>query len=170
MHQPSNGGTGTLLQSARQSIGRLFLHDHREYRAEARQSDGVACPECHASVRDGRWQWLEAEPDAAEVRCPACRRIDDDFPAGFVSIEGEFFDRHRVELMNLVQTRANRAVAEHPLRRLMGSSDTPEGVLLRTTDTHLAHEFGTALHDDYGGAVNFRYESDNEMLRVHWAR
>jgi hypothetical protein len=40
----------------------------------------------------------------------------------------------------------------------------------RTTDTHLAHEFGMALHDGFGGAVNFSYESDHEMLRVHWAR
>lgn len=170
MHDPSHVRSDTLRGAVRQPLGCFVAHDHSEYRTEMKLTDGVFCPECHASVRDGRWQWLEAEPAAVQARCPACRRIDDDFPAGFVSIEGEFFDRHRVELMNLVQTRANRAAAENPLSRLMGSSDTPEGVLLTTTDTDLAQEFGTALRDDYGGAVNFSYESDHELLRVHWAR
>jgi len=133
-------------------------------------TDGTVCPECRASVHGGRWQWLQAAAGAAEFRCPACRRIDDDFPAGFLTIEGNFFDRHRVELMHLVQTRSNRAAADHPLRRLMSAADTPEGVLLTTTDTHLAREIGTALHESYGGALNFSYESDHEMVRVHWAR
>jgi hypothetical protein len=148
----------------------LTQHDHGAYRGDVRLPEGAMCPACHASVRDGQWQWLAAAPGAIHVRCPACRRIDDDFPAGFVSIEGDFFERHRVELMNLVQTRANRAVADHPLRRLMRSSDTPEGVLLATTDTHLARQIGTELRDTYGGTVSFSYESDQEMLRVYWAR
>lgn len=159
-----------LDRVASRTIGPFILYDHAAYRGDMHSSDGVVCPACHASVREGRWQWLQADPAAIEVRCPACRRIDDDFPAGFVTLEGQFFDRHRVELMNLIQTRANRAATQHPLSRLMSASDTPEGALLTTTDTHLAHEFGIALHDNFGGAVNFSYESDHEMLRVYWAR
>lgn len=107
---------------------------------------------------------------AESLRSPALRRVDDDFPAGFVSIEGEFFERHRVELMHLVQTCANRAAADHPLRRLMRCSYTPEGVLLTTSDTDLARQIGNELRDTFGGTVSFSCESDQEMLRVDWAR
>jgi NMD protein affecting ribosome stability and mRNA decay len=132
--------------------------------------DATVCRNCHASVRDGRWQWVGAPVGSTAILCPACRRIQDHLPAGSVSIEGDFFNRHRVELVNLVQTRANRAAAEHPLRRLMGGEDIPEGVRFTTTDTHLAREIGGALHDNYGGEVNFRYADGQDLLLVHWKR
>lgn len=143
---------------------------HDSYRCDHDLPENTACPQCHASVHDGRWQWLEAAPGGALAMCPACRRIGDGFPAGYVSVEGEFFDRHRVELLNLVQTHVRRATAEHPLRRLMRTDDTPEGVMLTTTDTHLAREIGDALHDAYGGMVNYSFADSQDMLRVHWCR
>jgi hypothetical protein len=171
MHQdPSSAGVQSSRGAAPPQTFPFMQHEHGAYRGDAQVPEGAMCPACHASVHDGHWEWLEAGPGAVQVRCPACRRIDDDFPAGFVTIEGDFFERHRVELMHLVQTRANQAAAGHPLRRLMRSSDTPEGVLLTTTDTHLARQIGAELRDTYGGTVNFSYESDQEMLRVYWAR
>lgn len=144
--------------------------DPDAYRCDHKLAEGTACPQCHASVHDGSWQWLEAAPGGAFATCPACRRIHDGFPAGYVSVEGEFFDRHRVELLNMVQNHVKRATAEHPLRRLMRTDDTPEGVMLTTTDTDLAREIGVALEATYGGTANYSLENEREMLRVHWQR
>ena len=97
-------------------------------------------------------------------------KLHDEFPAGFVSIEGSFAAKHREVLLNLVKTHALRAAGEHCLRRLMDTQDTPEGVLLTTPDTHRARELGSALHDAYGGKVSYSYADGQEMLRVHWKR
>jgi NMD protein affecting ribosome stability and mRNA decay len=125
---------------------------------------------CHASVHDGRWQWLDAKTGCKDVVCPACQRIKDELPAGMVSIEGGFFGAHRVELLNLVQKLARRAEALHPLRRLMNVADTPEGVTVTTTDTHLARELGQALHDAYDGKLIYSPADGQKLLRVHWKR
>ena len=42
--------------------------------------------------------------DADEVVCPACHRIADREPAGFVFIEGEFATQHRDELVHLLRS------------------------------------------------------------------
>jgi NMD protein affecting ribosome stability and mRNA decay len=74
--------------------------------------------------------------------------------------------------MNLVENHVTRATAEHPMRRLMTADDTPEGVLLTTTDAHLAREIGDALHDTYGGRVSYSnsFGDAQELLRVYWKR
>jgi len=147
-----------------------IARDHDAYRPDHKLPEHTACPQCHASIHDGRWQWMAADSDASNVVCPACRRIHDGFPAGYVSVEGDFFAKHRVELMNLVQRHATRATAEHPMRRLMKAEDTPEGVMFTTTDTHLAREIGGALHDAYGGNVNYSFADARDLLRVYWHR
>ena len=50
----------------------------------------------------------------------------------------------------------------------MKTEDTTEGVMFTTTDTHLARDIGGALHDAYGGDVNYTFADAKEMLRVHW--
>ena len=145
-------------------------HANDAYRPDHKLAEHTTCPQCHASIRDGQWQWLEADVGAAKTVCPACRRIHDGFPAGYVSVEGDFFANHRVELLALVQQHATQATAEHPMWRLMRTDDTPEGVMFTTTDTHLAREIGGALHDEYGGNVNYSFSNAHELLRVHWNR
>lgn len=145
-------------------------HDNDAYRPDHRLAEQTTCPQCNASIHDGRWQWMEADAEAAKVVCPACRRIHDHFPAGYVSVEGDYFARHRVELLHLVQKCATRTTAEHPMRRLMKVQDTPEGVMLTTTDGLLAREIGGALHETFGGKANFSQTDSHEMVRVHWSR
>ena len=103
---PRTAGAPPLHSRTMRHVGAFTPHDHRAYRCDLAMTDGAVCPECHASIHAGRWQWLAAAADAVESRCPACQRIDDDFPARFLTIEGNYFDTHRVELMNLVQTRS----------------------------------------------------------------
>jgi hypothetical protein len=148
----------------------LDERDHDAYRPDHKLPEDTACPKCHASIHDGRWQWLAADNGAVNVVCPACRRIRDGFPAGYVSVEGDFFNNHRVELLDLVLKHSTRATAEHPMRRLMKADDTPEGVMFTTTDTQLAREIGGALHDAYGGKVCCSFADTQELVRVHWIR
>jgi hypothetical protein len=150
--------------------GVIVEREHDPYRAKAKPAEPTACPECHAVFHAGRWQWLETPAHAHEALCPACQRLRDRFPAGYVTLGGDFLRDHRDEVMELVKYRAEHARAEHPLQRLMEIQEQPGAEQITTTDTHLARGIGEALHDAYRGELKFHYEHGQELLRVHWTR
>ena len=76
---------------------------HDTYKARHKLPEPAVCPQCGAVFHDGRWQWLVKPAQAHEETCPACHRIHDDFPAGYVTVEGPFFKEHREELLHLAR-------------------------------------------------------------------
>lgn len=148
----------------------IVEREHDAYRSDHKPPEPTVCPQCRVAFHAGRWQWLVSPVGAHEELCPACRRIRDRFPAGYVTIEGEFFRLHRDELLQLVEHRAAHAKAEHPLQRVMAIEETDDGVLVTTTDTHLARGIAEALHHAYQGELEFRHEDAQNLLRAHWRR
>jgi hypothetical protein len=101
---------------------------------------------------------------------PACSRIHDQYPAGYLTVSGAFFSEHREELLHLLRNEAERAKAEHPLKRIMQIEDAKDGVLVTTTDIHLARGLGEALHHAYQGTLEYHYNERENLLRVVWER
>lgn len=143
---------------------------HDAYRAKHKLPEPTVCPQCGAVFHAGRWQWLARPAQAHEAMCPACQRIHDEFPAGFVSVGGAFFRDNRDELLNLVRNEETRARLEHPLKRIMNIEDEAAGILVTTTDIHLARGIGEALHHAYQGELEFHYNEQENLLRVVWER
>jgi Fe-S oxidoreductase len=50
---------------------------------------------------------------------PACARIREDMPAGYLTIKGIFAKDHHDELMQLLRHHEQREKNEHPLQRIM---------------------------------------------------
>ena len=147
--------------------------EHDSYKLTKKPSEPSACPDCGAVFHAGRWQWGERAAAASDLLCPACHRIRDRFPAGFVHIGGPFFDDHRDEMLGLIRHHAEKAGAEHPLERIISignDAGDPDGMLVTTTDIHLARDLGEALHDAYRGRLEFYYNDAEQRLRVHWQR
>jgi NMD protein affecting ribosome stability and mRNA decay len=143
---------------------------HDTYRATEKLPEPTLCPGCQAVYKQGRWQW-EPEPSyKSESLCPACRRIRDDYPAGFVTLAGSFLAEHQDEILNLINNVEERVKEEHPTQRLMRLSDTDEGLLVTTTDMHLARGIGEALARAYQGDMDYEYNKQDDMLRVTWTR
>ena len=138
------------------------------YRADAKMPDPTRCPDCGATYLKGRWTWKKSAPDAEPHRCPACCRIHDHFPAGYVTLKGKFEHERRVELLNLVMARETRAKAEHPLQRIMAVENVADGILVTTTDTHLARAIGHALHEAFHGTLDLAYSRDENLVRATW--
>lgn len=131
--------------------------------------DPTICSKCGALYKKGRWTWDDLPETADEAICPACQRIADDYPAGYIELKGDFLSKHREEILNLIRNVSSREQSRHPLERLMEITDAPESVIVKTTGIHVARRIGTALHNAYGGDIDFDYEGEN-YVRVNWIR
>ncbi|HMC13542.1 MAG TPA: BCAM0308 family protein [Gallionellaceae bacterium] len=141
---------------------------HDAYKSKAKPPEPAVCPQCGAVFHEGRWQWRPAPANAHQDTCPACHRIHDHYPAGFLSLKGEFFQSHRDEIMRLVHNHEKHERAEHALQRIMAVEEKNDATLVTTTDIHLARGLGEALHHAYQGVLEFHYNPGQNLLRVSW--
>lgn len=142
---------------------------HDAYKAKGKLPEPSVCPHCGAVFHQGRWQWLTAPAGAHAATCPACHRIQDHYPAGFVTLTGGFLQDHHDEIINLVHNQEKRERADHPLKRIMAVEEKGEEILVTTTDIHLARSIGDALHHAYQGNLEYHYNPEQNLLRVDWA-
>jgi hypothetical protein len=138
------------------------------YKAKGKLREPTACSQCGAVFLEGRWQWQQAPANAHRTICPACHRIHDHYPAGFLTMKGEFFRTHRDEIMRLVYNQEQHERKEHPLKRIMEVEERDDITLVTTTDIHLVRGIGEALHRAYKGELGFNYNPEQNLLRVSW--
>ena len=168
--KPIRGSAKALPRDDPQDRQRAAANDEDPYRTTRKPPEPTVCPTCHAVFKDGRWRWGAVPDDPHEQNCPACQRIRDEFPAGYVTVKGEFFKEHRDEIVALISAKEEREKAEHPLQRIMAIEDVREGLHVTTTDSLLARGIGEALHDAYKGDLKLRYSRDENLLRATWRR
>lgn len=158
-------------QAPRTSRPSRRIHDEPPAKA-GKLREIAACPKCGASYRNGRWTWETAPVGSYEHVCPACERIDGDYPAGILTVEGGFAASHRDDLIGLIHNVEERERTEHPLKRVMAIEDAAGGFVVKTTDAKLAEALGKALKSAYAGELEHPpTTSDKEnLVRVHWTR
>jgi hypothetical protein len=86
-------------------------------------------------------------------------------------LTGEFVALHRDQVLGLARNEEARVKAEHPLARIIKIEDQaeePVGVIITTTDPHLARRIGEALHHAHHGTFTCRYEENQDLLRANW--
>ena len=159
---------GSFQPISRDQLYQELVHD--SYKAGRKLPEPTRCPDCGAVFQGGRWTWDAAPAAAHEGRCPACHRIHDDFPAGFIALKGEFLRQHREEILRLMRNHEAKEKAEHPLQRIMAMVDAADGVEITTTDSHLARDLAQALYRAYKGELEFRYNKEDNLLRATWSR
>ena len=143
---------------------------HDAYRASGKLPDPTRCPHCGATFQNGRWTWRAAPMDAHERACPACQRTRDGFPAGFVSLAGDYFAEHRAEILNLVKNCEAAEKLEHPMQRIIAIDDTGDGITVKTTDAHLARNIAERVHDACKGSLAVQYSRQDNLFRASWRR
>jgi NMD protein affecting ribosome stability and mRNA decay len=163
-HTPAPGFKAVRRDQLRQER----VHD--TYKLRGKLPEPAVCGKCGAIYHVGRWQWGSRPANAHEVTCPACHRAQDKFPAGFVHVGGSYFAAHRDELLHLLRNHEEKEKAEHPLARIMAIEEEAGGLLVTTTDMHLARDLGEALHHAHQGDLEFHYNEGENLLRVHWRR
>lgn len=138
------------------------------YQARRKPPSPSVCPICRLVFAEGRWQRGDAPAGANEEICPACRRIKENFPAGWLTVEGPWAMEHREEVLRTARNFAERMEEEHPLQRMIGIDESPEKMTISTTDIHLAQGIGRALHRAYHGNLHFTFTENEYVVRVNW--
>jgi len=142
---------------------------HGPYKSPRKLPEPTVCPKCNAVFKAGRWQWLEAWPaNAPEKTCPACRRIQDNCPAGSVILSGDFIKQHRQEVINLARHHEWSERSQHPLHRIISIEELPDQVVVATTDIHLPKRIGQAVLSAYKGQLDLQYDEEGCFVRIHW--
>jgi len=164
---PAAGHAGTTMRYR----DRIFdAKRHDPYQEAGKYAEPAHCGACGALFHRGRWQWGQALPGGSTVTCPACRRIADKLPAGFVTLEGAFVEAHRDELVHLARNEAERERGEHPMHRIMDVDAGAVRVVVTTTDIHSPQRIGEALKSAYDGELDVHYGEDEYTVRVNWRR
>lgn len=143
---------------------------HDPYQAKGKLTEPTRCPDCGAVYHKGSWHWMDSPAGASETKCPACHRIEDKVPAGYLSIRGEFFQQHQEEIRGLIKHIEEREKGQHPLNRIMAIEELDTGLEITTTDMHIPRDIGVALEKAYEGELEFHYEDGENLLRVSWQR
>ena len=143
---------------------------HDVYQEQGKLPEPTICTQCNALYAEGRWSWKETKQSAKEVICPACKRIADHYPAGYIEIGGPFFLEKREEILSLVHNVEKQEKCEHPMERILSITDERDHVLITTTGTHVARRIGEALSRSYKGEFSCRYSEGEETIRISWKR
>lgn len=143
---------------------------HDPYMTRLKLTDPAVCPQCGAVYEGDRWHWGRRPANADEQLCPACRRINDEYPAGEVVLGGGWLAEHKEEILNLARRQEELEKSEHALHRIMAIRDDDGQVVITTTDIHLPRRIGEALHRAYKGSFDFKYDEEGYFIRVRWER
>ena len=87
-----------------------------------------------------------------------------------MALSGRFLEAHKQELLNIARHREALEKAEHALARIIDVIEGEDGILITTTDPHLARRIGEALHHACAGELDFHYAEETNLLRVSWKR
>lgn len=139
------------------------------YREKQKYQEPTRCPKCSALFTEGRWTWKDTSQETHSALCPACRRIEDSYPAGFVNISGPFFKDHSKEIIHMVKNLEQTEREERPLERIMEIQEKDGQTVISTTGIHLARRLGDALKHAYEGELDISYDAEN-YVRISWHR
>ncbi len=144
--------------------------NHDTYMARSKYREPTVCPDCGVVYHKGRWQWIARPEGAHATLCPACQRMHDRYPGGFLTLSGEFLAKHRDEIVHLARNVEEREKSQHPLQRIMALEPHNDGILITTTQMEMARAIGDAVHHAYQGELDYRYTDEANILRVSWKR
>jgi NMD protein affecting ribosome stability and mRNA decay len=154
----------------KQDQAEFFQDDrHNPYQNNQKFTDPTICRKCGALYKNGRWSWDDLPNNAEEDICPACLRIADNYPAGYIEIKGSFFEQHEKEILNLIHKIALIEQFQNPLERIIKIDPVEDHTLITTTGINLARLIGDALKRSYRGQLHYTNSGEN-YIHVWWHR
>lgn len=149
-----------------------LIKDHRKdvYVDQIILKEPASCIKCNALYTNGRWTWKSTDQETVKTTCPACRRINDNYPAGYIEIQGKFFHNHSTDILNLINNTEQLEKTERPLERVISIKEANDKTIITTTGIHVARRIGEALKRSYQGKYLIQYADGEKSIRIFWER
>ncbi len=163
-----------------QTIKKRVDHEAGRHHTQRAPAEPAVCKTCGDVYADRRWSKPDPKRDskkhphfrpAKRVICPACKRMRDLIPSGYLHLEGDFLSEHRDEIERLIHNEADRASIDNPLARIMKWERVAKGrITILTTTEHLAQRLGHAINKAFNGKVRYDFSHENKLAHVWWSR
>ncbi|MEK6680651.1 MAG: BCAM0308 family protein [Nitrospirota bacterium] len=149
------------------------------YLAKGGPHEMAICKKCHAIYHKKRWFFDEAvykeninKKGAQKVLCPACQKIKDKYPSGFLTLKGDFIKEkgNREEILNLIKNEETLAKGINPLERIIDIKKTTAEITVTTTNEKLAQKIGRAIYKAHKGKIKYNWSHDVKLLRATWEK
>ncbi len=85
--------------------------------------------------------------------CPACRRMEDNLPAGIATFTGDYFSQHEMEILDIIKSEESRSKAKNPLGRIMEIAQEGNVLTVSTTEDKLAQKLGREVYKAHKGEL-----------------
>lgn len=149
---------------------RMQPHTKDSYRDPKRPKSEAYCETCGAVCDEGRWAWRAASGDLRQLQCPACKRIQEQAPAGELVLRGDYLNAHRETILGLLKRQADLETNEHALERVMEIDESDGAITVRTTGMHMVRRLAEALLHAHHGDLALNYRNGEDLLRAEWKR
>jgi hypothetical protein len=91
-------------------------------------------------------------------------------PKGVVHVDGRWTHEHRREVEYLLKGELARAGTSPAAQLVYWGDDGSGGILVTTTNEHLAVRLGRALEAAYDGDLRYGFAHANTLAHVWWRR
>ena len=85
-----------------------------------------------------------------------------------MTLHGAITPQRKDEMIGLARNEEAAEKGEHPLNRIISIEETPEGLVINTTDIHLPRRLGEALNRAFHGELNMHFDEAGYFVRVDW--
>jgi len=151
--------------------------EHDASRVRQHLPDDTVCPGCGAVVRRQRWtldvpraEVLVATGASEQALCPACRKSEERLPGGILTLRGNYWPRHRNDILNLIRNHEEEARQDNPLERILSLREEDGALLIETTNEKLAQKIGRSIAKTHQGQIDYQWGDGNRLARVDWER
>lgn len=132
------------------------------------------CRHCQAVYHNKRWQataGADFSPRGVTlVVCPACRKAEEGYVQGVLTLRGDYVWDHETEIRNVLRHAEERCHERNPVERIMRIDRDGDALVVETTAEKLAEQLGRALHKSLRGELQIQWSAGHEVCRVNWAR
>jgi hypothetical protein len=148
------------------------------YLAKTQPKEFSICEQCYAVYHNKHWTLENPFVDEKTkgmkrgiyTLCPACQKIQDHFPLGFLSLSGSFIKNHKDEILHRIKNEEKMARGLNPLARIIEIHEGNGKMEISTTNEKLAQRIGKSLHKAFKGNLVYKWSNNNKFMRVEWMR
>ncbi len=146
------------------------------YLTQRPPQEGARCRQCGAVYQRKRWRLAplavlpaRGRGGAPLVLCPACRKTQDHYPNGVVTVHWPKNPAVREEMLHLIRHQEQQGRRINPLERILSLDATADTLTVMTTNERLAGRIGRALERAFHGKTVYQWSRENKLVRVEWA-